>query len=63
MPKSGKEIIALLQKNGWEVRGQKGSHVKLGSGENTTVVPVHGNRDLGKGLIKAIEKQTGVKLL
>jgi predicted RNA binding protein YcfA (HicA-like mRNA interferase family) len=26
-------------------------------------VPVHGNKDLGIGLIKTIEKQTGVKLI
>lgn len=25
-------------------------------------VPVHGSKDLGHGLINAIEKQTGVKL-
>ena len=25
-------------------------------------VPVHGTKDLGVGLLKAIEKQTGVKL-
>ncbi len=26
-------------------------------------VPVHGTKDLGIGLLKAIEKQTGVKLI
>jgi len=25
-------------------------------------VPVHGNKEIGIGLLKAIEKQTGVKL-
>jgi len=27
------------------------------------IVPVHGNKDLGIGLVKKIEKQTGVKLV
>jgi len=27
------------------------------------IVPVHGNKDLGRGLVKKIEKETGVKLL
>ena len=27
------------------------------------IVPVHGNKDLGRGLVKKIEKETGVKLI
>jgi len=52
-----------LRKRGWEIKSQRGSHVKLIKGKKITEVPVHGNRDLGKGLIKAIEKQTGEKIL
>lgn len=63
MPLSGKKIIQILHKRGWEVESQRGSHVKLIKGNKMTVVPLHGNRDLGRGLIKAIEKQTGEKLL
>jgi len=63
MPISGKKIIKILKKLGWEIKSQRGSHVKLIKDEKTTEVPVHGNHDLGKGLIKAIEKQTGEKLL
>jgi len=32
-------------------------------GEKVTEIPCHGNIDLGIGLIKAIERQTGEKLL
>ena len=32
------------------------------SGYRSVPVPVHGTRDLGIGLVKAIEKQTDVKL-
>jgi hypothetical protein len=45
------------------ISGQEGSHVEMKKGSNTTIIPVHGNKDLKKGLIKAIEKQTGEKLL
>ena len=63
MPVSGKNIIRLLLKLGWEVKCQRGSHVKLVKDGKTTEVPIHGNHDLGRGLIKAIEKQTGEKIL
>ena len=31
--------------------------------EGLRAVPVHGTKDLGIGLLKAIEKQTGIKLI
>lgn len=63
MPVSGKKIMKMLLKRGWSKKSQRGSHVKLVKGSKQTEIPVHGNKDLGKGLIKAIEKQTGEKIL
>lgn len=63
MPLSGKRIIKLLLNRGWVVKGQRGSHVKLTKDGKITHVPIHGNRDLGIGLLRAIEKQSGEKLL
>ena len=64
VPISGKAIVKRLKQEGWTVKSQSGSHVKL---ENEfaeiVIVPVHGNKDLGKGLVKKIEKKTGVKLI
>jgi len=34
----------------------------MGKNNLRTTVPVHGNRDIGKGLLAEIERQTGVKL-
>lgn len=59
---TGKEIIKLLEEHGWSVLRTNGSHHRMGKGNMRTTVPVHGKRDLGKGLISAIEKQTGIKL-
>ncbi len=42
---------------------QTGSHIKLKKEGKIVIVPVHGNKDLPKGTIKAIEKQAGEKLL
>lgn len=59
---TGKELIKLLEEHGWSVLRVNGSHHRMGKGNMRTTVPVHGKRDLGKGLVSAIEKQTGVKL-
>lgn len=60
MPKlpviSGKKLLKLLYKNGFRLVRQKGSHVFIenDSGNLMTVIPVHGNEDLGRGLLKSI---------
>ncbi len=59
---NSKDIIKILKLNGWKVLRIKGSHCRMGKGGKRTTVPMHSNRDIGKGLLKAIEKQTGVVL-
>jgi predicted RNA binding protein YcfA (HicA-like mRNA interferase family) len=56
---TGKEYVRLLEKNGWKLKRIQGSHHYLGKGNLTVSVPCH-NRDLGKGLLGALTKQTGV---
>jgi predicted RNA binding protein YcfA (HicA-like mRNA interferase family) len=58
-----RDIIRKLKKIGYEEISQKGSHKKLKKGKIVIIVPDHGGKDLGTGLIKEIEKQSGVKLL
>jgi predicted RNA binding protein YcfA (HicA-like mRNA interferase family) len=58
---TGKEVIKILEQHGWKVLRVNGSHHRMGKNELRTTVPVHGKRDIGKGLLAAIEKQTGVK--
>ncbi|MDB4278546.1 type II toxin-antitoxin system HicA family toxin [Deltaproteobacteria bacterium] len=62
MPISGKEVVRRLRALGWEVVGQRGSHVKMRRGERRTTVPVHGNKSLKLGLLRAIERQAGEKI-
>ncbi len=55
---SGKEFCRLLGKLGFEKIYGKGSHVRFKHSDGRrTVVPVHGNEKLGKGLILEILKQ------
>ena len=60
MPKlpiiSGKNLLKILKKYEYVQVRQKGSHVFVEdkNGELSTVIPVHRNEDLGKGLLKSI---------
>ena len=52
---SGKEFCKILEKNGWELRRINGSHhiyAKTGRIERISV-PVHGNKPMKLGLLKA----------
>ncbi|CAN2042694.1 mRNA interferase HicA [Candidatus Magnetomoraceae bacterium gMMP-15] len=51
-----------MKEHGWQILRVNGSHHRLGKHDARTTVPVHGKRDLGIGLLKTIEKQTGEKL-
>jgi predicted RNA binding protein YcfA (HicA-like mRNA interferase family) len=59
---TGKSIIHVLESNGWIIIRQTGSHVRMGKGDSRTTVPVHGKKDVKKGTLANIERQTGVKL-
>ncbi len=56
---SGKELIKVLQQEGFVIVRQKGSHVSLNKDEFRTVVPLH--TDLSKGTLIGILKQCGIK--
>ena len=55
----GKELVKLLQKNGWKIERIHGSHCVMKKGRQTEIVPVH-NTDLAPGILHAIRKRTGV---
>ena len=59
-----KEIIKLLEKDGWFLVAQKGSHrqYKHPTKPGRVTVPDHGqNKDLAKGTENSIWKQAGLK--
>lgn len=60
---NARQIMKKLEENGWQLRRVKGSHHIFARNGVTVAVPLHGAKDLGIGLIKSIEKQTGVRLL
>lgn len=59
---NGHEIIAKLKAAGWALDRVQGSHHIMTKDGRAVPVPVHGTRDVGKGLVAAIQRQTGVQL-
>ena len=58
---SGKELISILRKFGFEVIRIKGSHHYLKHIDGrTTVIPVHSNEDIGIGLFMKILKDAEI---
>ena len=58
IPVSGRKFCKILEKLGFEKVHRVGSHARYfhPDGRNT-VVPVHGDEELGKGLVVEILKQ------
>jgi predicted RNA binding protein YcfA (HicA-like mRNA interferase family) len=58
LPKiSGKKLISILEKDGFELIRTKGSHHFLKHKDGRfTVIPAHSNEDLGPGIIMKILK-------
>ncbi|MCH7977654.1 MAG: type II toxin-antitoxin system HicA family toxin [Acidobacteria bacterium] len=54
---TARQVISILKKHGFVLDRQSGSHAVLihPDGRRTTV-PIHGKRDLGKGLLHQIMK-------
>ncbi len=59
---NAKEIIKILNENGFIKKSQKGSHEKYIKDDKTVIVPIHGKKDVPIGTIKSIEIQSGIKL-
>lgn len=61
---NGKQIIKKLEADGWRLARIDGSHhvMEKDGVQRPVPVPVHGHHDIGVGLLKKIEKQSGVKL-
>ena len=55
---SGRDLIQLLQKAGFRIIRQKGSHVSMQKNAHKTVIPLHD--ELAKGTLIGILKQCGL---
>ena len=59
---TGKRLIKIMKQDGWILDRISGSHhVMIKEDRRSIPVPVHGSKDLPKGLVSAILKQAGIK--
>ena len=64
MPMTPREMVKLLEKNGWKPKGNNGgSHRKFENPKTgqVIVVPYHEGRELKKGTEQKILKDAGLK--
>jgi len=57
---SGREVVRVLGKFGFEFDRQKGSHIILFRSEPPTTVVVPDHRELDRGTLRAILRQAGI---
>ncbi len=54
-----RDVIKILEQNGFEIKRQSGTHVILRNNGRMVVVPVH-HKTIPVGTLKSIEKQSGI---
>ena len=59
--KSVKDVVTMLQKNGFVLKSQKGSHMKFEKDGKVVVVPNHNSKGVEKGTYYSILRQAGLK--
>lgn len=60
---SGKEVCAILERHGYAEVRRRGSHIvmqRVNDGETTTTVPVPDHKEVKKGTLRSIIRQSGV---
>ncbi len=56
---TAREIMAALERKGFYYDRQSGSHaIFIHPDGRRTTIPIHGKRDIGKGLLKQIMRDT-----
>jgi predicted RNA binding protein YcfA (HicA-like mRNA interferase family) len=58
---TGKEVVRILRKHGFDQVSQKGSHQKWRhSNGRQVIVPIHGNKPIPIGTLKSIVEGAGL---
>ena len=59
---SGREVMKLLSKHGFEIAGRKGSHIRMKkiTPEKVYIAIVPDNREIPVGTLKSIIRQSGL---
>jgi len=55
------EFKRWLEQQGCSFSPAKGSHLKVRLGRRSTILPMHGKKEIGKGLENKIKQNLGLK--
>jgi len=58
---SAKAVVMILTKFGFQIRHQTGSHIHLWNEDQRILVTVPNHKELAKGILIAIMKQTNIE--
>lgn len=58
LERDSRKLIKLLEQDGFERVGAKGSHAKYRKGDRTVIIP-HPKKDLPLGTVRSIYRQAG----
>ena len=58
----GRHVASVLEKAGWMVKSQRGSHLKLVNEANRhfLIVPIHGHASIPRGTLINIIRDSGI---
>jgi len=60
-PISPNKLIKILEKSGFKIIRQKGSHIIMMNNRKTRIViPMHPGKDIKPGLVRAIIREAGI---
>ena len=61
MTLTGKQLLKLLEDDGWKLDRIAGSHHIMTKGDQKLSVPVHSGKPIPTGLLNKLLKQAGLK--
>lgn len=59
---SGKELVRILLKRGWQEVRQRGSHIIVQKVGESRGVSIPNHRELSKGTLRSLLKQAGISV-
>lgn len=60
MPAKSKDLIKVLEINGFIRYSKKGSHIKLKRGSESVIVPDSGSKDMSRMIALRVLKETNI---
>jgi predicted RNA binding protein YcfA (HicA-like mRNA interferase family) len=57
---SGKEVVRVFEKLGWEIARQKGSHTIMVKDDNVATLSVPDHKEVAKGTLRSLIRSSGL---